>query len=82
MKKYITLGVVLLTTAISFSQNTEAAVTKKTIELEVPYTLVVVPDEGTNNPETNGYTKEIINGKEVYVKRNNRVKSVYTPINN
>ena len=50
-----------------------------------PKTKKLINDEGTNDPLLNGYTKTLINGKEVYIKDvtkgNVKIKTVYTPEN-
>lgn len=79
MKSFLFFSFILLT-SIGFSQNQNQnnGIKPSIIEAEIDETAKVssldlnsqirVNDEGTNNPETTGSTKKIVNGKELYVK--------------
>lgn len=92
MKKTIlTLGIVLSSSCILFSQNNKTNTSDKlenttldTInsDFRIQSTKIednskVISDEGTNAPTTTGSVKKVINGKEVYVKETeiNGIKS-------
>jgi hypothetical protein len=93
MKKYIVTFSFLIIAGVGFSQTTKvetkkeiASTTKSNNKIKETSAAkaVVKPknkvlDEGTNDPLLSGYTKTMVNGKEVYVKQNSKIKMTYEP---
>jgi hypothetical protein len=83
MKKIAILSLFLLLAKLADAQSVAPNVANDTLQKAAPALTVtqrtaVITDEGTNEPGSE-YQKTTLNGKDIYIKKENQITIIYEP---